>query len=213
MKYYSYKCFCKKLRIIITQNLSSKFYYLISHVTSSEKQTHQKILDSLGDAVLVIDAENYTILDANNQATITYNSSTQDIIGKTCHQITHQKNQPCPPNTCPIHTALKTMKPCTVEHYHLDTDGNKHITEITVLPLLTEEKNTVVHISRDITERKLLVARIEEDERRYHALFEQAPLGILMVDPESLEAVEFNELAHTQLVYTRQEFSKLTVLD
>ncbi len=170
-------------------------------------------MDSLGDAVLVIDTENYTVLDANNQATITYNLPTQDLIGKTCYQVTHQKNQPCPQTTCPIHTALKTMKPCTVEHRHLDANGNEHITEIIVIPLLTEEKNTVVHISRDITEQKHLLERIEEDERRYHTLFEQAPLGILMIDPESLKAAEFNELAHTQLGYTRQEFNKLTVLD
>lgn len=105
------------------------------------------------------------------------------------------------------------MKPCTVEHRHPNADGTEHIAEVTVIPLLNEEKNAIIHISRDITERKQLLERIEEDERRYHALFDQAPLGILMIDPQTTKAVEFNELAHTQLGYTRQEFSKLTVLD
>jgi len=53
---------------------------------------------------------------------------------------------------------------------------------------------------------------LRESEKRYHALFDKAPLGILVVD-ETATAVEFNEEAHRQLGYTREEFAKITVSD
>ncbi|HSV48912.1 MAG TPA: PAS domain S-box protein, partial [Candidatus Acidoferrales bacterium] len=177
------------------------------------KNTHQKIIDAIGDAVLIIDSEDYTILDANHQAALQFKLAPQELTGKTCHQIAHQRDTPCPQKSCPIRIASKNMKPYTVEHEHIDKNQNTYLAEITVIPLLTEERNTVVYISRDITERKQLIQKIEEDEKRYHTLFDQAPLGILIIDPQTAKPVEFNELAHQQLGYTREEFSKLTLLD
>jgi PAS domain S-box-containing protein len=48
---------------------------------------------------------------------------------------------------------------------------------------------------------------------RYHALFNQAPLGILLIDPETMIAVEFNDLANEQLGYSKEEFAKLRISD
>jgi PAS domain S-box-containing protein len=177
------------------------------------KNTDQKIIDPIGDAVLIIDAENYKILDANHQATIQYKLSRQELTGKSCHQIARQRKTPCPQKSCPIHIASKNMKPYTIEHENSDKNEVTYTAEVTVIPLLTNERNTVAYISRDITERKQLMQKIEEDKKRYQTLFDQAPLGILIIDPKTAKPVEFNELAHQQLGYTREEFSKLTLLD
>ena len=64
-----------------------------------------------------------------------------------------------------------------------------------------------------ITKRKQLETKIEEDTKRYRAIFDQAPLGVLIIDPQTAKPVEFNELAHQQLGYTREEFSKLRIYD
>ncbi|MHB1025814.1 MAG: response regulator [Desulfobacteria bacterium] len=56
-------------------------------------------------------------------------------------------------------------------------------------------------------------AAIEESARRYRVLFEQSPFGILLLDPETRRAVEFNETAHRQLGYSRDEFASLTIAD
>ena len=56
-------------------------------------------------------------------------------------------------------------------------------------------------------------AAIEETASRYRVLFEQSPFGILLLDPETRRAIEFNEAAHRQLGYSREEFASLTVAD
>lgn len=56
-------------------------------------------------------------------------------------------------------------------------------------------------------------AAIEESASRYRMLFEQSPSGILLIDPETGRAVEFNETAHRQLGYSREEFAALMIAD
>ena len=56
-------------------------------------------------------------------------------------------------------------------------------------------------------------AAIEESASRYRMLFEQSPHGVLLIDPETGRAVEFNEMAHRQLGYSREEFASLTIAD
>ena len=71
----------------------------------------------------------------------------------------------------------------------------------------------ILGIVTDITERKHLNLQLVDSEQRYHALFDEAPLGVLVIDPQTGKPVEFNDVAHTQLGYSREEFSKLCVLD
>jgi PAS domain S-box-containing protein len=53
---------------------------------------------------------------------------------------------------------------------------------------------------------------LSESEKRYHALFEQSPDGILLIDTTG-KMIEFNEMAHRQLGYSREDFAKLNLSD
>ncbi|NQU77882.1 PAS domain-containing sensor histidine kinase, partial [Candidatus Falkowbacteria bacterium] len=55
--------------------------------------------------------------------------------------------------------------------------------------------------------------KIEESEKRYHTLFNQAADAITLLDPETGAIVEFNEQTHKNLGYTRKEFEKLQIPD
>ena len=54
---------------------------------------------------------------------------------------------------------------------------------------------------------------MQESEERYRAIFEQAADGILLVDAETGETLEFNDKVHENLGYTREEFKKLKIPD
>ena len=51
-----------------------------------------------------------------------------------------------------------------------------------------------------------------EAEIRYSAVFEQSPDGILIIDTDG-KIIDFNEAAHADLGYTREEFAKLSISD
>ncbi|MHB9061020.1 MAG: response regulator [Desulfobacteria bacterium] len=66
------------------------------------------------------------------------------------------------------------------------------------------------HLEEKVRER---TEAIEEARNRYHMLFEQSPFGVVIIAPETGRAVEFNETAHRQLGYSRDEFASLTIAD
>jgi PAS domain S-box-containing protein len=97
--------------------------------------------------------------------------------------------------------------------YTLVTKEGKRIESILTTKLIKFKGETaILGTITDITERKQMEMKLREAEKRYHALFDKAPLGILLIDSEA-RAVEFNEEAHRQLGYSREEFAKLTVSD
>ena len=86
----------------------------------------------------------------------------------------------------------------------------KSAVELTISPIKIAGKWNAVGIIKDITRRRQAEDKLREAEQRYHALFNQSPVGVLVVDPKTTGFVEFNDLAHSQLGYTREEFEKLS---
>ncbi len=73
--------------------------------------------------------------------------------------------------------------------------------------------NGIITNIRDITYRIEAQRTVMEMESRYSQLFNFLPDGIMLIDPETHLMVEFNQEAHKQLGYTKNEFSKLAISD
>lgn len=54
---------------------------------------------------------------------------------------------------------------------------------------------------------------LQEKEEKYRALFEEASSPIVLYDLETHTAVEFNDIAHNILGYTREEYARLKIED
>lgn len=57
------------------------------------------------------------------------------------------------------------------------------------------------------------VKSLEQSKNYYKAFFEHSLYGTVIVDPESLKLIEFNDHVCNQLGYTREEFAQLSVMD
>ncbi|HEX7482648.1 MAG TPA: PAS domain-containing protein, partial [Candidatus Bathyarchaeia archaeon] len=68
------------------------------------KKFDERIIDSLDDALLVIDPDNYKIISTNEVALKQLNLRKEELIGKTCYETTHQSLTPCnsKERICPI---------------------------------------------------------------------------------------------------------------
>ncbi len=58
-----------------------------------------------------------------------------------------------------------------------------------------------------------LMRSLVENELKYRAVFEQAPEGVLLVDALRGCVVEFNDKAHKDLGYTREEYARMQLVD
>jgi PAS domain S-box-containing protein len=62
-------------------------------------------------------------------------------------------------------------------------------------------------------ERKRARRNNRESQDRYRTLFKRAADSLLLIDPMTREIVEFNDSAHNNLGYSREEFKKIEIKD
>jgi len=79
----------------------------------------------------------------------------------------------------------------------------------------TALKNAQVHhnLQREVEERRQAEEALRESEERYRAIFEQAADSVVLIDAETGALVEFNDRAHKNLGYTREELKNLRIPD
>lgn len=65
----------------------------------------------------------------------------------------------------------------------------------------------------DITHLKRIEGELQEEILRRRILFDQAPVGIVVIDTQTAHIVEFNKTAHEQLGYSKDEFASMTIFD
>lgn len=173
-----------------------------------EQETLELITGNIGAGLTII-SKDYKILWANKFL----KNSCGDVKGKTCYSVYNDRTSICP--GCGVKEIFETGKTHVVHEQSVPgPDGQRVWIEITANPIRDEKGNIVAasELSVFINERKQLESKLRGAKKRYRALFDKAPLGILIIDSTG-NAVEFNEEAHRQLGYSREEFEKLTVSD
>ncbi|MHC4394198.1 MAG: PAS domain-containing sensor histidine kinase [Planctomycetota bacterium] len=100
--------------------------------------------------------------------------------------------------------------------HHLETriiknDGEVIDIDISLSVLQDSQGKTTgsIGVFRNITDRKRAEKMLQESEEQYRAIFEQAADSVVLIDTETRMMVRFNEKAHENLGYTREEFQKL----
>ncbi len=118
----------------------------------------RNVLESVNDAVSIVNVNDLTIDGVNKAFLKTYGFKEEEVIGKRCYEITHQQNAPCEPphHICPLQDTVRTERHSAAEHVHFNKAGKKIYSEVSTSPIKDETGKIVqvVHISRDITERK-----------------------------------------------------------
>jgi diguanylate cyclase (GGDEF)-like protein/PAS domain S-box-containing protein len=146
------------------------------------------VLDSLNDEVLIIDTENYRIQDANEAFLSRYGLTLDKVIGRTCHEVTHNRLDMCSPphDLCPLLETANTGRFALTEHIHHDKNGEKIYVEVSTSPILSPDGSIrqVVHVTRDITERKQADEALRKSEERYKDFFDTTQDGIFRVNAD-----------------------------
>ena len=148
-----------------------------------------EIINGISDSLMLLDARTMEILEVNRAFLENYNLSREQVIGKTCHQITHHLVFPCSENesvACPLATTSSTGVISTAEHMHFDCNGRPLHFEVTTLPLLNEkgEAHRVIHLSRNITARKKADEEIQKERDRAQEYLDIAGVTLVGLAPD-----------------------------
>jgi PAS domain S-box-containing protein len=97
------------------------------------------------------------------------------------------------------------------ESVHRRKDGS--LVDVEVNVTIEPESRSMMVFLNDITKRKQAEQALREESALRQVLFQYSPDGIVILDPNTARILEFNEAAHRQLGYSREEFMTMRVPD
>ncbi len=182
-------------------------------------EKYQAITNSVRDAIILVD-ENAVVSYWNPAAEKTFGYTSKEAIGKVIHELVVPESM-CQEGKARIDLSVKTFEETGVGYFTVGNvelvgrrkNGTEFPVELSISPIKLSGKWNAVGVVKDISERKKEEQEMKDEEQRYHALFNRAPIGVLIVDPTTTGFIEFNDAAHKQLGYSREEFEKLSIAD
>ncbi|MDD5131043.1 MAG: PAS domain S-box protein [bacterium] len=127
--------------------------------------------DAMSDGVS-IQSLDYTILNVNRMMCQMLGKTREEIVGRKCYEIFH--NQDSPLSGCPVEKFASSRKE---EHVELFEPTLNRWISVTVSPIMDETGKVakIVHLVRDITERKQTEELIRQSEIQYRTLVNNLP--------------------------------------
>jgi PAS domain S-box-containing protein len=179
------------------------------------EEKYRTLFETMAQGVLCQNAEGH-IISANPAAERLLGSTLAQMLGRTPMdprwKVIHEDGSDFPGETLPSMIALKTGK--EVSHvvmgvFHPGANGHVWI-NIHAVPHFRPGETKPYQVCTtfdDITERKRAEEALREDEARFRAIFENAAIGIALVDVHG-HAVESNPALQKMLGYNKFELAE-----
>lgn len=159
--------------------------------------------------VVVLLAEDGTIIEINDRTRDYYGREPEDLRGRLVWELRHPN---CRNLWGADYERVARMNGAVFERLHLRQDGTPFPVEVSARPLRDQGHRYFQSVVRDISERKRTEAALAAQELRFRATFEQAAVGMAHVAPEG-NWLLVNDCLCTMLGYSRRELLQKTYHD
>lgn len=171
---------------------------------------YRRLFESAKDGILILNAESGEIIDVNPYLLKMLGYSKEELTGKELWEIGPFKDIVA---SKLAFAELKERGYIRYENLPLESrEGLIRHVEVVSNSYLSGKTRVIQCNIRDITERKQAEAALSASEGRYYTLFEYAPDGIVIADPESYY-VDANASMCRMLGYRRDELIGLNASD
>jgi PAS domain S-box-containing protein len=166
---------------------------LLDKVRDSERSIRElklfrTLVDQTNDAIEVVDPETMRFLDVNEKACSELGYSREELLSMGVFDI-----DPAVTDSS-VRTILEELRnsgALVMESIHRRKDGITFPVEVSMRRVRLE-RDYVVAIVRDLTERKLAEARLQASQDRYRAVFDRSPVGICWVESKNGRLLRVN---------------------
>jgi PAS domain S-box-containing protein len=150
-----------------------------------------------------------------NQRICEINQRTRDeMLGMTFQEMT------CPEHLQKSLQLMEELKAGKIRSYNLEKrnvlpDGTFNWVNLTVSPMWLPGESPLRHVAvvEDITERKRVEQALQESEQKFRAIFEQAAVGVAVIDTASGRYLSVNQRMCEINRRSREEMLQLTFMD
>jgi PAS domain S-box-containing protein len=169
-------------------------------LSASEKR-YKSLFENVRDAAFLVNIDNMTVVETNQQAEVLFKQSREDIIGRPFANFFFEKEA-----LTFTQTGFQDghINSSTSENRILDAKGSLIFVEINSGYLFLNGEKHLIAILRDITERKQAELELKRSRDRAELLFQMVPSAIFTVDNNRL-ITSWNENAARITGYTAEE--------
>ncbi len=142
-----------------------------------------KVFDSLSLPSLILEP-NRMVIDANKSFLMKYSLSNDEVIGKTCHELFYQSEDPCTYETCPLSKVLAEKTGQTILR-RVKVPGKQEVWEDRIFsPILNDsgEVRYIIEKIRDVTHVKRLERELSGIKVFMEKFVQSSMSGIVAAD-------------------------------
>ncbi|MHB9111751.1 MAG: PAS domain S-box protein [Thermoleophilia bacterium] len=168
----------------------------------------QRIFNLISDPVMILDLDQ-NILAANPATEKNLELPLDRILGHKCYELFHLANEAG--EGCPFNFLVGSGGAVKTGEMEMEVAGGTFL--VTVAPIFDDQGklSRVLHVAKDITERKKMEEELRESEARFRSLFDNSPLMLFVLDPDGT-VVTVNPAGVSQLGYSAEELIGQSVL-
>ncbi|MGD9223857.1 MAG: PAS domain S-box protein, partial [Desulfobacteraceae bacterium] len=139
--------------------------------------------------LITVQDRNYRLLNYNNEFAERFAPQP----GDHCYHAYKGRNRKC--DLCPVEKTYADGLSHYGEERGINKDGTLSHWIVRTSPIYDDQGEVVacMEISLDITERKQLEVELEKSEKKYHAIFNNIPNPVFVLEPENLIILDCNQ--------------------
>ena len=174
--------------------LATAFYTMRQRIVddqmelTKQKNEYQTLFENV-PCLITVQNRNFKLINFNREFYNKYNPSPGDY----CYQAYKGRKTKC--DNCPVEKTFADGRSHYSEELGRGRDGTMEHWIVRTSPVRDTQGNIVaaMEINLDITQRKILEQRAEASEKKYHAIFNNIPNPVFVLDYDSLEILNCNE--------------------
>ncbi len=172
-----------------------------------EKNKSNAIIEAIGDGIIIQDTD-FKIIYQNQ----VQNDLHGNHVGEYCYKVYEGRDSIC--EGCPVELTFRDGKIHKAERSVI-TDTGTFYFELTGSPLRDSTGKIIagVKVVRDITEIRRNEKALQESEKRYRSLFNQANDAIYLINPQTGKIIDCNKKAAEMDGYSIEELKEMTTVD
>jgi histidine kinase len=138
--------------------------------------------------LITVQDRNYNLLRYNKEFSDRFDPEPNE----RCYHAYKGRSEKC--ERCPVEWTFADGKSYSTEETGVDKDGSIKHWIVRTSPILNDEGDIVaaMEISLDITERRTLEVELEKSEKKYHAIFNNIPNPVFVLEMNTLEILDCN---------------------
>ena len=152
-----------------------------SERTIRELKLFRALVDQSNDSIKVIDPETLRFLDVNEKACSELGYSREELLSRGVFDIDPAVTES---SAAKVRDELRESGFIVMETLHRRKDGSTFPVEVS-MRWVQLERDYIVAIARDLTERKHAETLLRASEHRYRTLHERSPVGVCWIDSQT----------------------------